>query len=240
MKLRNLTYLGGLAALALATGTLATHADIDATTDALAAADSGAVSVTCTAPTAAAFTPAMAYTLAIAAPARGTVPTGASHSVSGSLTSGVSSDSTVPSITTAAAGIGTKMVFYHTAPKVKIGGLQCSTSTQAALSTIGDASDDANFEISFQGPSATTYSSGSKVDQANTGSATSVFGASGVVATSAVSDSDDSQGTTTDGEVTFGPGSTAAKGGFRIINEVKYITLNPSVTETLQLSMTPG
>lgn len=235
MKCNSLIYLGGITALAVAM--LASHADIDATTDALAATDSGAVSVTCTTPTAAAFTPAVAYTLSIAAPARGTVPTGASHSVSGSLSSGVSGDASVPSITTAAAGIGTKMYFYHTAPKMKIGGFQCSSSTSAGMGVIGDASDDPNFEISFQGVSATTYSSGAKVDQASSGSQTFVFGTGGTVGTSAVSDSDDSEGTTADGEVTFGPGATAAKGGFRIVNEVKYITVNPSVTETLTVSL---
>jgi hypothetical protein len=244
MKLRNLTYLGGLAALALATGTLATHADIDATTDALAVADStaSAYSVSCSTASMLAFTPSIAYILTVTAPTRGTVPTATTHTVSGALSNGVSADSSVASITSATSTSGTnpskKVMFYHAAPKIKLGGLQCTANIGATMTALGDAADDGNFEVSFQGVSATAYAAGSKVDQVNTLTATTVFGTSGSAGTAAVLDTDDSQGSTYDGEVTFGPGATAVKGGFRMISELTYIGTNPSVTETLSVAMT--
>lgn len=237
MKLHNLTYIGGFAALAVAAFMLATHADVDVTTDALAAGTDGAISVTCTAPTATAFTPAVAYTLTIAAPAVGTVPSGTSHTVSSALTGAVSAD-TNPSTSTVNHTTTNKVNFWHLAPKLKIGGLQCSTNTQAALAAEGDAADDANFEISFQDLTGTTYTSTKKVDTVNTGADNVVFGTGGLVTTTSVLDTDDSQAASYDGEVTFGPGATTAKGGFRVVNEVKYIGLNPSVTETLRMTMT--
>lgn len=232
-------YLLGLTCLiALLVATQRDSLEWDAS-EAIAVSSSTALSVTCTEGTVTAFSPDISYTLNIATPSRGTVPSGSTHTVSAVLANGMGDAN--PSVTTANSSTATKVNFWHLAPKSKLGGLQCTTYQKSKVEALGDSSDDNNFEISFQGLSATTYNAANKVDNVNSGNYVTVFGTGGIVSAQDVWHSFDSESDAMDGEVTVGPGSATMRGGYRMVNELKYLTINPgTITETLTLLFTPN
>lgn len=232
-------YLVAFTALAGLALVQAEAIDLNLDAEAIAETASSTISVNCTEPTITAFTPAIAYTLTISNPTATSVPSGASHSMTAALSNNLGDAN--PAVTTVNHSTTTKLHFWHLAPKSKLGGLQCSTYGASTIDVLGDAADDANFEISFGALTATTYAAANKVDNVNTGSYVMAFGTGGIVSTLGVYHSQDSESTTMDGEVTIGPGPTTTRGGYRIANEMKYLTVNPgTITETLRLRFTPG
>lgn len=169
---RNLTYLGGLAALfglALAVSTY----NVD-TNEAFAVAgdsDTMSIGIACTEATQTAFVPDLTYTATITAAAVGTNPsdttqtvllTTLGNAVNGQVVGDIS-DETVVSDGSANA----TLEFWHSGPKIKTAGLACTTNTKAEMSsTAASASGNANLAVSFVGPAATAYDATHRVDNA--------------------------------------------------------------------------
>lgn len=223
---RNLTYLGGLAALfglALAVSTY----NVDTNEVIAADSDSMTFEITCTGATQSAFVPDLSYTLTIAGGALATNPTETSHTIALSvMNSGVNAqvvgDIADETIVSDGNSNGT-LQFWHSGPKIKTSGLGCTAYNSAALQTeITSADGDSNLDVSFVGPAATAYVSANKVDNA---AIRELFGpTTPLIAASLVDGSDDDA--YTNGEVVYG-GSQ-----YRIANQLTFLSFTDDATGT--------
>lgn len=204
--------------------------------EASAETDTATVSAGCTAPTATAFMPDVAYTFSWSAP---TVSGAATASCSASVTGTINSDTTSPSCT-ATADSGGFVTGHIVTPVMKLAGLQCQAVSSSKLEVHGDGSDNTSFNIAtgnLADPD-TTWVPGDQVDNAISGAKDVLFGASGQVATSNVSDGSDVDGAT-NGEISFG--TTEANGGseMKVQVDVTGYDPNPSTEmETLTFTFT--
>lgn len=211
--------------------------DIEATTDALAATSTATLSLTCVSPTIVAFAPDLTYTLTIPAATAGGAFSAGNITATASITNAVNGDSN-PTITVNTDTGPASVTLYHTASFVKIGGVQCSTSTQAKLEAYGDGADDLNFDVAVASTATTTWLAGNQIDNKTSGTAAVLFGTSGILGTN-VNDGSDADGIT-NGEIAFGGSGAASAGGHRLFSKVKYLSANPSgAIETLTYIFTP-
>lgn len=206
MKKHNLTYLGGLAALAVAVGVLGTRVDVDSATDALAETANGTYSAVCnggTLPTVEAFVPDVTLTLTTA----GSTSVVSSSTMAAAISSGVNAESGAFSgITNTTASTGKIFTFSHHAPKMKLSNLACHVENKSFLGASSTAAATATnndyyiFVSDFTDDFAT--------NQIDVTAGKTIFGPSGVVSTSSVTDgpggtiNDDTSGA--DGEVVIG------------------------------------
>lgn len=227
MKTRNLTYVGGLAALLVAGVMLAQNSDIDVVTSALAETDPGSFSVSCnggTAPTITAYVPDV--NLALTTPS--SVSSAPSNSIAVTLGSGstVNSESTaVTAITNTTAAGGILFNVSHNAPKMKLTGLQCHDENTSKLEAVGTNGAE-NYDVYASDATDDFSTAGNKIDGTTT---IVLFGTSGVIETNNVTDgsgtlSDDSS--SANGEVLFGSLSgTDANADYlwRMNHKVKFL-----------------
>lgn len=205
MKARNLTYLGGLAAIAVAAVMLSQHMDVDVMTDTLAETDPSGMTVTCnggTEPTITAWVPNIA--LALTTPsAVSSAPTNSVAITLGSGTTINAETTTVSTITNSAVSNGRIFNVSHNAPKMKLTGMQCHIENTSKLQAVG-TNTAGNYDL-YASDFADLYSGAS--NQIDGTSSVVLFGTSGVIETSNVTDGsgtvpDDS--TNANGEVLIG------------------------------------
>lgn len=220
--------------LALLTMTL-TGSEIELYTESNAAESSSSLSVTCVSPGVVAFSPNVAYSISV--PAASTSSFNAGNMIAtATLTNAVNSDGN-PSVSVGTDAGDSAITLYHNAPYIKVGGVQCSTSSSAKLEAYGDGTDNPNYDVTLQDTSSTTYQTNGQVDNKSSGAPMVVFGGSGYLSGANLSDGSDAD-TYTNGEITFGGGSA---GGFRLFNRVEIIEVNPDGSgETLTWVFTPN
>lgn len=250
MKTRNLTYLGGLAALAVAVGVLGARVEVDTSTDALALDSNSSIVATCnggTAPVPTAAVPDIAIAITTGS-SQGAVPTA---SVSTSIGSGTGINGETGTFTHLTFDFlestnNRTFKLSHNAPKMKLYGLQCHNEKSASLGTTGtDAGTAAasNYDVYASNLVDDFSTAGKKIDSTTP---KMLYGASGVISTDYVTDgsgtlTDDSA--TADGEVLFGSMSAtdaAADNLWRLnhkiaifdVSTANYGTLTESITFT--------
>lgn len=196
------------------------------------------LSVTCVDPTVVAFAPNVSYTVTIPA---GTASAFLISNITATavVTNAINSDGN-PSVGVTSGPSSETVVLYNAAPKMKVGGVQCSANSTSTLEMYGDGSDDSNMDAAVASPGATTWASGTTVDDKTSGTAVMLFGASGVVSSQALSDGDDNDGIV-NGEIVFGGGGAAANGGFQVLVKVRIFGVNPDNTsESITVKFTPS
>lgn len=195
------------------------------------------LSVSCVDPTVMAFAPNVNYTM--------TIPTGSASAFSitnitatAAVSNAVNGDGN-PSVGVA-SGPSNTVVLYNAAPKMKIGGVQCSANSTSTLQMYGDGSDDPNLDVAVAAPGTTAWGSATAVDDKTSGTAVMLFGTSGVVSGQALNDGDDNDGIV-NGEIVFGGGGAAANGGFEMLIKVRFVGVNPdNVSEAITVKFTPS
>lgn len=240
---RYLAYAGGLAVLTAAVVFTFRGVEVDLTTDALATTTpTSALALSCTAPTVSAFEPSLTYTMTLTAATSGSPATTADAAIAISIGSGINGEAAgAISNATGSSGLdSTHLSFYHAAPMMKVGGIQCSANTQGQLEAYGDGADTALFDVGIDDVAASAYSSTTnQVDDLIVGGKLMLFGASGTAGAAAITDAADVSGA--NGEVVFGgaTNAAAATGGMRIIGHVQYLGSTISgATETLTFVFT--
>ena len=225
MKTRNLTYLGGLAALAVAVGVLGARVDVD-TSEVEAANSAMTLTINCTEGSASTWVPTgLTYTLTPLAADASTQPTDTSHAiVITTLSAPINSETVGTMVAAGAVGLGvnssaTKLDFYHGAPLMKLHGLACTTSTGATMAAVGSAADT-TLDVSFVSSATTAYTSAKQVDIASPATNGIIFGPTTPYVGATLLDSADADGA--NGNVVFG--GTDSDATFNIANQLTFLT----------------
>jgi hypothetical protein len=210
MKKPILTICLAAAGLTVAAIGLHDRVDYQLTANALAETDTSAISAACTDETVTAFVPGLAYTITWTSPARGAAAT---PSATANLSNGINSDSN-PTITATlnCTGCGAgEVVLTNQSSKKKLAGLQCQELADAKLEAHGDGTDNTKFDIGVSNiaDSDTIWTAADQVDNATSGAKDVLFGTSGQIATSVLTDGSDND-SATNGEIDFGGASEAA------------------------------
>jgi hypothetical protein len=240
MKTNN-TILLGVITLMLAVGAygISSHVEMEMATDAIAASATSAQSAACTDPTAAAFMPAVDYTITWSTPSASTA---ASASATAVLTTEVNAD-TSPIVTATLNGTNVTaghVLLNHTTPKLKMAGLQCQAVSGSKLEAHGDDTDNTNITIALSNlaDDDTTYTSGDQVDDALSTMADVIFGTAGQISVTDLADGSDDD-SSTNGDIVFGTSESAGGTETKImVNVTNYDVAAGTDLETLTFKLT--
>jgi hypothetical protein len=166
--------------------------------------DGSTITASCTDPTAASFTPDQTITLTAANPSASSFDCQTIFNFSIALTGAVNSDSNPSDPESTIACSSGEVRAYWSHPSHKLAGLQCQASSGSSQLTVaGDATD--NTAVSYRiGNSSSTFATATQVD--NDATADTLYGTSGIISTSALSDGSDGD-STVNGEIVFGGSS---------------------------------
>lgn len=239
MRLRYLTYAGGLAALTVAAVVLSRGMGVDlSATEAEAVTQTSTLTLNCTTPTTAAFTPSVTYALSFPAAVVSAATTPGQAIITATLTGNINAD-TAPAMTAVAGSGSSHLTMYSAAPKIKVGGLQCSASTQSQLQAYG-TNNSTTYDTALEVVGATTYNASNKIDGVLVGAPLMEFGTAGIGGAALIPDTGDAEGPQ-NGEIVMGTGATATSGGLRLFGDVTYLGANPNTSaETISLVFTPS
>jgi len=179
------------------------------------------LSVDCVEPTVVAFVPSLSYSISSPGTQRNYSLAANNLVISSDITNAINSD-TAPSISGMAAS-GNHVTFHHRGPLVKIGGVQCSSSTSASFAVYGDGADDTQFNLAMETSGSNSWQASNQVDNRVAGNAAVIFGAGGLISSAAINDGSDAD-TIVNGEIAFGGTQGAAT--YDLFNSIQLMGTN--------------